>query len=145
MLKSLVLSSVLLATLTAGTASANHLERRGFNPLQLRVEALQFDVVRGLRSGALTPREIRRIRFEQAKLAHRMAFALADGYLSRRELFRLNRLLDRDTALLDMLLNNRERRFVGAVMLPRARPVVERMPAFPHRHMVRRVTWYHAS
>ena len=141
MLKSLILSSVLAISLSATTASARHLK----TPLEARIDTLQLQVARGMRSGALSPRELRRVNLEKRKFERRMALYLRDGFLTGREARKLNRMLDKGSALLARLLHNRERRFMAAVPVPRVRPVMYQAPMYPKKHMVKKTVWVTAG
>ena len=137
MLKSLTLSLALVTTFFAGTASASHR-----TPLESRIGALRLTMVHGLRSGALTPREVRMLEHAKVRFERRMALYLSDGFLTVRELRKLNRLLSRGEVLLARLMHNRERRFIAAVPVPYGpRPVIHLAPRPQHPRFVKKVVW----
>jgi hypothetical protein len=86
-LVSIILSAVFAISLSiVATASTPYINRRE------REE--QRRIRQGIRSGELTRREAGRLEAEQARIRVAERFARADGTVTRRERYRLNRMLD---------------------------------------------------
>ena len=96
-------ATVLLAT--TATASA-HDYGYGAQDIDARRAWQARRIESGLRSGQLTWREYRYLRYEQRRIATDERRAKADGYVSRSERYRLNRELDQASRDISRLKHN---------------------------------------
>lgn len=100
-----ILTFVMLATVLSASALAQN--SRG---IDRRQQEQRERIQQGVRSGELTRREANRLRFDQFQIRRQERRAEADGVLTARERFRINRNLNESSRDIRRLKNNRRDR-----------------------------------
>ena len=88
--------------LTTGFATASH----AFVPIHKRRVTQQKRIYYGIRSGQVTPREARRLRKEQARIAVSIHRFRSDGHYTPRERVRTRKMLNRSSRHIYRLKHN---------------------------------------
>lgn len=100
-----ILTFVMLATVLSASALAQN--SRG---IDRRQHEQRDRIQQGVRSGELTRREANRLRFDQFQIRRQERRAEADGVLTARERFRINRNLNESSRDIRRLKHNRRDR-----------------------------------